>query len=106
MADFNKNLRNELLYNDIQIKEFAGKINLPYSTVLSYLGTAERLPRVDIAVKMAQELGVSVEYLVTGKNSIFVKKQNKNIILEELGVLPIEIQKVILELIHKVSEIL
>ena len=71
MSDFNKNLRNELLYNDIQIKEFAGKINLPYSTVLSYLGTAERLPRVDIAVKMAQELGVSVEYLVTGKNSIF-----------------------------------
>ena len=56
---FADNLKRELLFNDIQIKEFAGKVNVPYSTLLSYVSKDKRLPKVDIAVKIAQEKAVN-----------------------------------------------
>lgn len=65
---FKKNLRNELLYNDIRLKEFASLIGVPYSTVASWVDNRGSLPNAEMAVKIAKTLNVSVEYLVTGKN--------------------------------------
>ena len=63
---FKDNLKDELLFQDIQIKEFAKKIGIPYTTMLSYLNSKGCLPKVDTAYKMAMELGVTVEFLITG----------------------------------------
>lgn len=64
---FNENLRSELIYNDIKVKELSYMINVPYSTVLSYIDKRSIIPNAEVAVRIAKVLNVSVEYLVTGK---------------------------------------
>lgn len=66
---FAENLKNELIYNDIKIKELARKTDIPYTTLLSYLNKTGASPNVETGVKIAKALNVSVEYLVTGKEN-------------------------------------
>ena len=67
---FKENLKNELVYNDIKVKELANRVKIPYTTMLSYLDSRAIIPNAEIAVKIAKALNVSVEYLVTGKVDI------------------------------------
>ncbi len=62
---FGKNLKNELLYNDISYKEFSALTKIPYSTLLNYINL-DILPNVETGVLIAKKLNVSVEFLVTG----------------------------------------
>lgn len=55
-------------YKGLLGKEVAAKVGISYSTFLSYIDSRSVLPNVETAVKIAQVLDVSVEYLVTGKN--------------------------------------
>ncbi len=64
---FRENLKEELHYQDIQIKELAQKTGLSKNTIANYLTVNGNLPNIESAVKIAQALGVSVEFLVTGK---------------------------------------
>ena len=95
MTDFSKRLRSEIEYIGLNQKEFAAKIGIKKRTLDSYLGIQQSMPPADTAVKIAAALGLSVEYLVTGKEY----KQNIDIsrylqfreILDDLAVLPGEI---------------
>lgn len=66
---FAENLRNELTYNDIKIKELSARTKIPYTTLLSYMNDKKSLPNVEAGVKISKILNVSVEYLVTGYDS-------------------------------------
>lgn len=66
---FKENLRSELEYNGMMIKELAEKSGIKRQTLDNYLSTHNAIPNADIAVKIAQALGTSVEYLITGKSS-------------------------------------
>lgn len=66
---FRKNLRSELDYQLLTVKELSAKTGIPKPTLDCYLGTRASMPPVDIAVKLAKVLDVSVEYLVTGQES-------------------------------------
>lgn len=81
-------------------------MGLPYPTVLSYLGEKSRLPRVDVAVRIARELGVTVEYLVTGSDSPLRIPAEKEALFEEMGRLPRKVQEALLDLVRRFSEIL
>lgn len=48
------------------VKELAAKAGLNPSSVSNYLRENSSIPSADIAVKLANALNVSVEYLVTG----------------------------------------
>jgi transcriptional regulator with XRE-family HTH domain len=72
--DFKTNLRSELDYLDLTVKELSAKTGIPKRTLDCYLGVRASMPPADIAVKIANALGVTVEYLVTGKEQ---KKQDK-----------------------------
>lgn len=72
---FRENLKNELSYQGILVKELAEKTGINKRTLDNYLREKANIPPADIAVKIAKELNVSVEYLVTGKNSE-IKDQN------------------------------
>jgi transcriptional regulator with XRE-family HTH domain len=74
MADFKGNLRSELDFNDLTVKELSTKTGIAKGTLDCYLGVRASMPPADVAVKIASALGVTVEYLVTGQTS---KKQNK-----------------------------
>jgi len=66
---FKENLKSELVYKDMLVKELALKAGISRHTLDNYLNVREHLPTIDVAVKIAQALDVSVEYLVTGKES-------------------------------------
>jgi transcriptional regulator with XRE-family HTH domain len=68
-SDFKKNLRAELDYLDLTVKELSAKTGVAKGTLDCYLGTRASMPPADIAVKIADALGISVEYLVTGKET-------------------------------------
>ncbi len=102
---FKENLKEELLYQDIQYKEFAGMLNIPYSTMLSYINNTNTVPKVDTAYKMAKILNVSVEFLVTGNPEDNLLKQNLSIIEKELFSLPLSIISLIQNMIHSYYEL-
>jgi len=64
---FKENLKSELAYQDMLVKELAKSTGISRHTLDNYLNVRERMPTADVAVKIAQTLGVSVEYLVTGE---------------------------------------
>jgi transcriptional regulator with XRE-family HTH domain len=66
---FRENLREALDYSDLEQKELAYKANVSLRSIESYLRENGSVPIADKAVQIAQILGVTVEYLVTGKNS-------------------------------------
>lgn len=66
---FKENLKLELSYQDIIVKELASLTGISKHTLDNYLNLRERIPSADVAVKIAKVLGVTVEYLVTGEDS-------------------------------------
>ena len=64
---FRENLKSELTYQDMFVKELAGLTGISRHTLDNYLNVRGHMPTADAAVKIARALGVSVEYLVTGE---------------------------------------
>ena len=95
MPFFSKRLRSEIEYIGLTQKEFASKAGIKKRALDTYLGPQQSMPPADVAIKMASVLGLSVEYLVTGK------EQEKSVdtsnylqfrdLLDDLLVLPDEI---------------
>jgi transcriptional regulator with XRE-family HTH domain len=73
-VDFKTNLRAELDYRGLTVKELSAKTGIPKGTLDCYLGVRASMPPADIAAKIANALDVTVEYLVTGEK---IKKQDK-----------------------------
>ena len=71
---FKENLKSELDYKGIMVKELASLSGISRRTLDNYLRENESQPTVENAVKIARALGVTVEYLVTGETAT----QNKN----------------------------
>jgi len=95
MTDFSRRLRSEIEYIGLNQKEFAAKVGIKKRALDTYLRTQQSMPPADTAVKIASVLGVSVEYLVTGKEykkSIDISNYLRfRDILDDLAVLPDEI---------------
>lgn len=65
---FRENLKDELKYQGMLVKELSAKSGIPKGTIDHYLAEKCTEPIAESAVKIAQALNVSVEYLVIGKN--------------------------------------
>ena len=63
---FRENLKSQMVYSGMMVKELAARSGIKKKTIESYLGARTYKPSVDAAVKIAKALGVSVEYLVSG----------------------------------------
>jgi len=108
MTDFSRRLRSEIEYIGLNQKEFAAKAGINKRALDTYLRTQQSMPPADTAVKIASALGVSVEYLVTGKEY----RQSVDIsgylqfrdILDDLSVLPDEILNPIKAVIKAFAE--
>ena len=66
---FKENLKAELTYTGIHVKELAELSGIKKQTIDSYLRENNYTPSVVAAVNIARALGVSVEYLVDGKKT-------------------------------------
>ena len=65
---FRENLREALDYSGLEQKELAYKANIKLRSIENYLRENGSVPIADKAVQIAQVLGVTVEYLVTGNS--------------------------------------
>jgi len=54
-------------FQDIKPKELSERTGISVNTIRNYINGHNALPSVDVAVKIANALDVSVEYLVSGK---------------------------------------
>jgi transcriptional regulator with XRE-family HTH domain len=66
---FRENLRYQLEYSGMLVKELSALSGVKKKTLDSYLGTNGYMPSVKAAVSIAKALGVSVEYLVNATDS-------------------------------------
>lgn len=67
-------MRTELDYIGLTVKELSAKTGIAKGTLDCYLGARASMPPADIAVKIANAIGVTVEYLITGQE---MKKHDK-----------------------------
>jgi transcriptional regulator with XRE-family HTH domain len=64
---FRENLKEELNFSGMLVKELASGARVQKRAIDTYLLSENAsMPPADVAVRIAQTLGVSVEYLVTG----------------------------------------
>jgi transcriptional regulator with XRE-family HTH domain len=67
---FRENLKQELSYNSMLVKELSTKSGIHKRALDTYLCEKASMPPADAAVRIAHALGVSVEYLVTGEEAV------------------------------------
>ncbi|MCL2793443.1 MAG: helix-turn-helix domain-containing protein [Spirochaetaceae bacterium] len=67
---FRENLKAELDFSGILVKELAARSGVKKKTIDSYLSNKCYSPSAEAAVSIAKALGVSVEFLVTGIEAI------------------------------------
>ena len=67
--DFRTRLREQIDYLGLTDKEVAAKAGITKRSLDTYVGARACMPAADIAVKLANVLGVSVEWLITGNQN-------------------------------------
>jgi len=87
-VSFRDNLKQELAFNGLLVKELAVAAGVNKRALDTYL-LAENasVPPADAAVRIAGALGVSVEYLVTGEDKSMVPQDIRSVIqrFQQLG---------------------
>lgn len=68
MYEFWDNLKKECTRQGVYINEIAEKSNVNYGTIKNSISRNSN-PSIEIAYKLANSLGVSIEYLLTGKTN-------------------------------------
>ena len=108
---FRENLKAELAYADMLVKELAELSGINKQTIDSYLRENGHTPSVEAAVRIARALNVSVEYLVTGqeaKTSKFFEGQDHDLrlFLQSLKNLSADDRKIVIKNAKNLAEIL
>jgi transcriptional regulator with XRE-family HTH domain len=76
---FRENLKEALSYKNMMVKELSALSGVNKRSIDTYLREKGSIPSADAAVKMAHTLGVSVEYLITGRDERIEKNRNSEI---------------------------
>jgi len=74
---FGEHLKEELEYKGMLVKELSRATGIPKQTLDKYLLTDGSMPSADKAVVIAHTLGVTVEYLITGRKIESAKTQDQ-----------------------------
>ena len=104
-SSFRKILRDELDYQGLTVKELALKSAVAKGAIDSYLGKQASMPPADTAVRIADALGITVEYLIKGQGNSqdifahFYSNPKKRLLLRIFDELPPEDQKLVLDFV-------
>lgn len=66
---FKDNLKAQIEYKGMIIKELAAKTGISKRTIDTYVDSRAVIPNAEIAVRLAKALDTTVEYLVTGNEN-------------------------------------
>lgn len=106
---FRDNLKEQIEYKGIIIKELAAKTGISKRTIDTYVDNRAVIPNAEIAVKLADALDTTVEFLVKGTNSNkspdIPANEHKNLgkykkILDDLESLPKEYLPAVEAIVH------
>ncbi len=89
---FRENLKSELSFQGILVKELSAKTGINKRTLDNYLREKGSIPPADFAVKIASALDVTVEFLVTGKDRK-IKTQNVELFPADVRLISEKISK-------------
>lgn len=110
---FRDNLKEQIEYKGMIIKELAAKTGISKRTIDTYVDNRAVVPNAEIAVKLAEALDTSVEFLVKGvegKPKIDVPKKTKQHyekykkIFDDLELVPPDYIPIIETMIHAVAK--
>lgn len=114
---FRDNLKEQIEYKGLIIKEVAAKTGISKRTIDTYVDSRAVIPNAEIAVKLAEALDTTVEYLVRGSDKKRTldtpKKERRNCdkykkIIDDLNQIPQDDLPIIEAMIHaaakKISE--
>ncbi len=108
MASFKENLREELDFQGLTVKELSARTGIIKGTLDNYLGVRASIPPADVAVKIADALNVSVEYLVTGTDkkvkTVSSNSSNEKAVISDLNSIPSNIKETLQKLIHQTAQ--
>ncbi len=111
---FRDNLKDLIEYKGIIRKELSAQTGISKRTIDTYLDSRAVLPNAEVAVKLAKALGTTVEFLVTGEDSVnheqkiysdFDTYRKYRKIVNELETLSPDLLKSIEAMIHTAAEI-
>ena len=103
--NFKQILREELDYQGLTVKELSAKSEVSKGAIDSYLGKQASMPPADTALKIANALGVTVEYLLNEHDNNreavipFFSSPKKRSLLRIFDELPPEDQKLALDFV-------
>ncbi|MDY5682780.1 MAG: helix-turn-helix transcriptional regulator [Treponema sp.] len=89
MLDFWLRVKDKLDFQDSTQRDLAQNINESYNTLQSWINR-DRLPNAEQAVKIAEALNTSVEFLVTGKSSNKKNDHSKTVKLLEQAIVNLQ----------------
>lgn len=101
--DFADRLRAEIEYSGMLQKELAAKAGIKKRALDMYIGAQKSMPPADVAVRLAKALGVTVEYLVEGRDSSSMQESDIKL-KNDLKNIPMTLRKKLLETIHLISK--
>ena len=115
MNTFRENLRAELDFQGLTVKELSAKTGILKGTLDNYLGGRASIPPADIAVKIAKALNVSVEFLVTGEeekcsseekllNQAVLLRNDEKMMIQDLNSIPKGMRDTFRTLLHQTAE--
>ncbi len=110
---FRDNLKEQIEYKGMIIKELAAKTGISKRTIDTYVDSRAVIPNAEIAVKLAKALDTSVEFLVNGtdsKTQIDIPQKAKSDytkykkIIDDLNSLPQDYLPIIEAMIHAAAK--
>jgi transcriptional regulator with XRE-family HTH domain len=101
---FKENLKTELSYKGLLVKELSALSGISHHTINNYLSTNNCIPTAENAVKIAHVLGVTVEYLITGTDDKQTLSPDIRIVAETMKALDAFDRKMILSLTLALKE--
>lgn len=103
---FRENVRTELEFLGLSVKELSQKTEIPYQTLQNYLNARATMPPADYACRIARVLNTTVEKLVgeipNQKNTEKVRQNAR--IIAMLERIKSEDKKVLIQLLTSLSE--
>lgn len=104
MSSFAQRLRSEIEYAGLLQKEVAFRAGIKKRALDMYLGVQASMPPADVAVRLAQVLNVTVEYLVTGETYEEKKSQKYKGFELDMDCLPEKIVDSLKEMVHTMAK--
>ncbi len=105
---FKENLKAELALKNILIKELASISGINRRTIDNYLRENGSMPSADVAVRIANALGVTVEYLISDneqkERTPSMPFPDSRVVLKNLEALNKRDRKIVLNLIKSLKE--